>query len=345
MKNPILMFVVALLCIATHCGFASAEQDERLSRVLQQIIASDAAVKQGTTVFKRATGGKFYQFTLRYDPDHRFVLKQEAFGNSQLKGQQTQPAVVQLFDGQDTYLFFSDPQGAKKTYVSIEAGKPEEAGPAYRFSGGLYPGASPLLGRGLSLLSNPTLSSTKSRDVMLKGKASDGSIIHATLDPKHEFVAKRIDRYVGGQLIQTISLGSPKRLDKVWVASGATCAYNRNGKSIVSDTYSLLAANFSGVPDKVFQARILKGSVALDERAGGQVSWDMKTSLSGQQLLLRTQRKTGQLADIKAQAASAQRLQTFVTIGLSLVPLVLLFIIGLRRRQRRRADQTTKPAE
>ena len=336
---------VVLLSTVVCCGLANAEQDELSSRVLRQLHVADAAVQQGTTAFKRSNGGKFYRFTLRYDPNHRFVLKQEAFSNSQLRGQQTQPEVVQLFDGQDTYLFYSDAQGAKKNYVSIEAGKPEEAGPSYRFSGGLYPGASPLLGRGFSLLGNPTFTTAKNADIILRGEAPDGSIIRATLDPKHEFVAKRVERYRGKQLIQTISLGHPKQVDKVWVASGATCAHNRNGKLTVSDAYSLLQANFSEVPDEVFEARILKGTVALDEREGGQISWNMQTSLSGQKLLQRTQRKTRQLADLKAQAESAQSRQHLVTIGLAFVPLSLLFFIGLRRQQRRRADQAKKLAE
>lgn len=334
-RKSVLAAVLLLLYALFHSGLVRADPKDqnKFDEALRQLRSSDEVIGKGTVIFKRISGGKFYRFTLRYAPDQRFTLKQEAFGNLQLQGKQTQPSVVQVFDGRDTYLFMGASGLGQKSYVTIDAGRPEEAGQAYRFSGGLYPGASPLLGRGLSFLSSPSFTVAPNHDLLIKGKTPDGSTITATLDSKHDLLAKRIDRFSNNKLIQTITLGVPTASNKTWIASSASCSYNGSGQLIISDTYSLINAEFSDVSPAIFQTNIIKGTMALDKRAGQQVSWDMHVNLSGQKLLKLTQKKLDEITRLKSQDGSAQRLQSIGTIGLCCSPLLLLLLVKLRRRK------------
>ena len=183
---------------------ASAQNTNQLREALGQ---GDAAVSQGALVYKRDQGGRSYRISLTYDAAQRFVSRQLPFLTGKAAGRGPQLDVIQTYDGQDNYTSFRTNAPKDHPYIQIEAGRPDEATEGYRLSGGLYPGACAVLGRGLSAL-KAIKTSRQGADVLLEGKASNGLRIKALLDARHGFVAKRIDQIANNRVLLRIALGA-----------------------------------------------------------------------------------------------------------------------------------------
>lgn len=320
---------------AVVIGVGDGAGAQNANQIRETLRKGDAVVSQGTLVYKRDDGGRAHRISLTYDATQRFVSRQLPFLTGKAVGSGPQLDVTQTFDGQDNYTLFRHNNVPKdQPYIEIKAGKPDEAMESYRLSGGLYPGASAVLGRGLSTLKGAR-TSRQGADVLIEGKASNGLAIKALLDARHGFVAKRIEQIANNRVLLRIVLGAaiPSK-NGTYVASSATCqAMGVHKKFVVVDKYKLLSANFASPNARLFQVSIPKGMLVLDGRAGRNITWKMAVTKSGKALLGRTQGKIAELAQMDAQQQAEQRRQGLFKGSLLALPALLLAAFAFRKRR------------
>ncbi len=145
---------------------------------------------------------------------------------------------------------------------------PEELTPAFSLIG-MVPRPCFPMGRGLSRLEGLT-SARHGPDWAVEGRAEDGTIIRAVVDPRHGFIAKSILRLEPGQpegVIGRWSFGAPVRAPGgVWLPSLATYRFSlRDGTPQGEDRYILASVDLHR-PDPGEFVVPLEGKRIIDQR-------------------------------------------------------------------------------
>lgn len=348
MRKSYPIVVAGVIVAAT--GNADTRADGANS-VWKRLKADDAVASQGTLAYQRNTVSlkalevasarrevphtpspkvRTSKEILTFAKDHRFVRSTTSMSGGRAW------ALTQMYDGQDELLISNGPSGKE---VSIRPGKPMDVRQDAQMIG-LYPGASFVLGRGLSTLRNIKITNAGA-DAVLEGSAADGTSIKASLDARHGYVAKRIERSQKGKVISRMLLGAPVPSKRgPWIASTATYqALMADGQPMVRDEYKLVNANFTKPNDKLFSFPLQEPLIIIDTRLGKPIVWK-KTSyklMTKEELLKGTREKLADEARMLAQSRNIERSETFKRISLLGLPLLLLGILASLRWVRHRA--------
>lgn len=271
--------------------------------------------------------------TLTYCKDRRF-LRQTVF-----KSQKIESLSTQMYDGQNEILTIGK-------QVDIQPGQPADINSAYLMVG-FYPGASFMLGRGLSLLQDVKVREPQNgKYVVVEGKALDGTIVRATLDTGHDYVAKKIERRTDtGRLISRTVLGSPISFKGTpLIASSAIYeVYKANGQIIVKNSYRLISANFGKPSDSLFHLAFDKDMTIVDNRLGKPIVYQYKKATSRvkskEELLILTRKNLEKEANILAQQQRTEREEGTGRNLLVLLPMLLLGALAVAYRFRHRVNR------
>ena len=187
-----------------------------------------------------------------------------------------------------------------------------------------------------------TTNASNKREIVIEGKASDGTLVKAITDARHDYVARSIERRnKEGRLISRITLGPPVSFKGgPWLASTALYqVYQANGQMLVKETYKLAHASFDKPNEKLFRLSFKKDMTIIDNRLGRPVVYEYKKATSRakskEALLVLTRKHLEDEANILAQLKKTERIESGGRNLLVFLPLILLGVIGaylLRRR-------------
>jgi len=218
------------------------------------------------------------------------------------------------------------------------------------FAVSLVPAPCPAFGRGLSTLSNITIT-VDSEKTRLTGTAADGSLIEALLDQDHGYVAKEIHRKnEKGKTIGRWQLSAPKRFGSApFIATDSTLIGYRSSsaKPVFNGHWIIQQANFTAPEPKLLNYDWHKpGLTIYDFRLGTDQSIyssdKLPSDITSSQLFEMTKKNAEGNAKIQQQAKQIEKANKRILMTRRIIPMLLsICVVGaivvgfvLRRRQR-----------
>jgi hypothetical protein len=326
---------VTTIAAPANTALASTNRD-----IIAAVRMADKSLSQGVIVYSIKSNGKpgnYYNGKIIYLPNGQFEEDLEFPG--------TDSSSITYWDGENEISqakVFGKP--TNYGYISINPAKPLELDPDI-LPLDVRPGPSFPLGRGLSLLKNLQVVSATRGSVTItgiaNGPASPPAVVTAELDPRNDFIAKRIEiEFPTGQDNKTFSgiwtFGSPmKAVSGQIIASSAT--YDVREKDI-SSSFVIHHADFAQ-PTLSIPTSIPAGNHVADMRAGRQVVLSLPHTETLDQILTMTRQQAAQMAAMAAQERATEEAIYMRSIAGRILMIVLAatiiaqIVLFLRRRR------------
>ena len=252
------------------------------------------------------------------------------YRTTQLTGKNSHPLVKEvLFDGQDEFSSIGDS-------VTISRLSSLSDTPNNRMLL-LLPGACFFKGRGLSMLKSPHIRSVPTSPLVeLRGQTSKGESIRALLDPRQNFLARRIER-LGEDSKPFVLVETQGAQNGGLMPQTATVMYPGRGTSLMPLRFEFSAATFGKTPAEPLEFSIARPAILADARSGAPLIIRKTSSvpMTKADVFAITDKEAKKLGILNDREQAAENKQHNINLALTFVPLTLAALLLAWRTKKR----------